>query len=245
MLTVAASHGVRAACLLAVSDSEPGAGERIDAESLEAAADPPRPRGLRGARGELTSGALAREPGRAWPRASPPRASVRTSRARAWPRPRTTCRARRPTRRRRRSRRRARPGAARAPRAARRRSRRARPEGGRRARSTPSSTPSRRCATDRTRRVRRSRSAADGRLSAPIAASWACAARSRASKPRCSAPLTSGLSISSCAIRPSTSSPWRLSLARRPSSVLSSVMRLGLSVRRSARAANATAASAP
>jgi len=38
VLTVAASHGVPAACLFAVSDSEPGAGERIDADTLEAAA---------------------------------------------------------------------------------------------------------------------------------------------------------------------------------------------------------------
>ena len=38
VLTVAASRGVRAACVFAVSDSEPGAGERIEAESLEAAA---------------------------------------------------------------------------------------------------------------------------------------------------------------------------------------------------------------
>jgi len=37
VLAVAARRGVRAACLLAVTDTLPGAGERIDAERLEAA----------------------------------------------------------------------------------------------------------------------------------------------------------------------------------------------------------------
>ena len=37
ILAVAARRGVRAACLLAVSDTLPGAGERIDSERLEAA----------------------------------------------------------------------------------------------------------------------------------------------------------------------------------------------------------------
>lgn len=37
VLAVAARRGVRAACLLAVSDASPGAGERLDAEGLEAA----------------------------------------------------------------------------------------------------------------------------------------------------------------------------------------------------------------
>ena len=57
------------------------------------------------------------------------------------------------------------------------RSRRASPGGPARRssrRSTPSSMPSRRWETDRTRRVRRSMSAADGMFSAPKATSWAC-----------------------------------------------------------------------
>ena len=60
--------------------------------------------------------------------------------------------------------------------------------------------------TERTRRVRRSRSPADGRLSAPIATSCACAAFSRASNARDSALLTKGLSSSSWASLPRASS---------------------------------------
>ncbi len=37
MFAVAARRGVRAACLLAVTDTLPGAGERIDSAHLEAA----------------------------------------------------------------------------------------------------------------------------------------------------------------------------------------------------------------
>ena len=37
VFAVAARRGVRAACLLAVTDTLPGGGERIDAEHLEAA----------------------------------------------------------------------------------------------------------------------------------------------------------------------------------------------------------------
>ena len=51
-------------------------------------------------------------------------------------------------------------------------------------RSRPSSIPSSRCETPRRRRVRRSRSLADGRFRAPIAASCARNARSRASRTR-------------------------------------------------------------
>ena len=76
-------------------------------------------------------------------------------------------------------------------------------------RSSASSIPSRRWETERSRRVRRSTSAAEGMLSAPIAASWAWTALSRASKALVSARLTTGLAISSSAIRPSASSPWR------------------------------------
>ena len=57
-------------------------------------------------------------------------------------------------------------------------------------------------------------SAADGMLSAPIAASWAWTARSRASKAREIAPLTSGFSSRSWASLPSASSLERASLSR-------------------------------
>ena len=76
-------------------------------------------------------------------------------------------------------------------------------------RSIASSIPSSRWETERSRRVTRSMSAADGRLSAPIAASCAWTAFSRASKARAIAALMTGLEISSSAILPSASSPWR------------------------------------
>jgi uridine phosphorylase len=84
-------------------------------------------------------------------------------------------------------------------------------------RSTPSSIPSSRCETERRRRVSRSMSAAEGMLSAPIAASCAWTARSRASNAREIAPLTNWFSSRSWAILPSASSLWRASLSRRPS----------------------------
>ena len=74
-------------------------------------------------------------------------------------------------------------------------------------RSIASSMPSRRCDTERSRRVTRSMSAAEGRLSAPMAASCACTAFSRASKARAIAPFTTGFEISSSAILPRASSP--------------------------------------
>ena len=67
------------------------------------------------------------------------------------------------------------------------------------------------------RRVRRSRSPADGRLRAPIATSCACAAFSRASNARESALLTNGLSSSSWASLPRASSLCREMRARSPS----------------------------
>ena len=73
----------------------------------------------------------------------------------------------------------------------------ARAQSARSSRSTPSSMPSRRCETERRRRVSRSMSAAEGMLSAPIATSCACAAFSRASNARPMAPVSSGLSSSS------------------------------------------------
>ena len=82
-------------------------------------------------------------------------------------------------------------------------------------RSTPSSIPSRRCETERRRRVSRSRSAAEGRLSALIAVSCAAVAFSRASKARESAPVTIGFSSRSCASLPRASSPDRASRSRR------------------------------
>ena len=91
-------------------------------------------------------------------------------------------------------------------------------------RSTPSSMPSRRWETERTRRVRRSTSAAEGRLRAPIATSCAWAAFSRASNARVSAPLTSGFSRRSWASLPRASSPERAMRRRRPSSEESSAM---------------------
>ena len=60
-------------------------------------------------------------------------------------------------------------------------------------------------------------SAAEGMFSAPIAASWACTARSRASKAREIALLTNWFSSRSWAILPSASSLERASLSRRPS----------------------------
>ena len=86
---------------------------------------------------------------------------------------------------------------------------RPRARGAGRRRSTPSSMPSSRCETERSRRVSRSMSAADGMLSAPIAASCAWTARSRASNARVIAPLTSGFSSRSWASLPSASSLWR------------------------------------
>ena len=57
-----------------------------------------------------------------------------------------------------------------------------------------------------------------GQVERPIAASWACTAFSRASNARAIAPLTMGLAISSSAIFPSASSPWRDSFSTRVSS---------------------------
>ena len=76
-------------------------------------------------------------------------------------------------------------------------------------RSIESSIPSSRCESERSRRVTRSMSAAEGRLSAPMAASCAWTAFSRASKARAIAAFTTGFEISSSAILPSASSPWR------------------------------------
>ena len=85
-------------------------------------------------------------------------------------------------------------------------------------RSTASSMPSSRCETERSRRVSRSMSAADGIPRAPIAASWACTAFSRASNARASAAFTTGLPTSSSASLPSASSPCRERRSLRPSS---------------------------
>ena len=87
-------------------------------------------------------------------------------------------------------------------------------------RSSPSSIPSRRWDTPRRRRVSRSRSLADGRLSAPIAASWARIARSRVSNAADSAPLTTGWSSRSCASFPIVSSPCLVTRSRNPLSSL-------------------------
>ena len=73
-------------------------------------------------------------------------------------------------------------------------------------RSTPSSMPSSRCETERSRRVSRSMSAAEGMLSAPIATSCAWAAFSRASNARPIAPVSSGFSSRSESAFPSRSS---------------------------------------
>ena len=69
--------------------------------------------------------------------------------------------------------------------------------------------PSMRWETERRRRVTRSTSAADGMFSAPIAASWAATAVSRASKARAMAACTTGFATISSATLPSASSPWR------------------------------------
>ena len=69
--------------------------------------------------------------------------------------------------------------------------------------------PSSRWESERSRRVTRSMSAAEGRFSAPIAASCAWTAFSRASKARAIAALMTGFEISSSAILPSASSPCR------------------------------------
>ncbi len=60
-------------------------------------------------------------------------------------------------------------------------------------------------------------SAADGMFSAPIAASWACTAFSRAPKAREIAELTIEFSSRSCASLPIASSLERASLSRMPS----------------------------
>ena len=73
-------------------------------------------------------------------------------------------------------------------------------------RSTPSSIDSRRWESERMRRVSRSMSAADGRLSAPSATSCAWAAFSRASKALPIAPVNRGLSSSSESALPRRSS---------------------------------------
>ena len=82
-------------------------------------------------------------------------------------------------------------------------------------RSSPSSIPSSRCETLRTRRVSRSRSAADGRLSAPMANSWARTARSRVSNAADSAELTTRFSSNSWASLPMASSPCLVTLSFR------------------------------
>ena len=92
-----------------------------------------------------------------------------------------------------------------------------RPAAPRAGRSSPP-CPSSRREIERRRRVTRSMSAAEGRLSAPMAASWACSARSRASKARAIAPFTTGLAISSSATLPSASSPCLDSFSTKVSS---------------------------
>jgi hypothetical protein len=72
-----------------------------------------------------------------------------------------------------------------------------------------SSIPSSRCDSDRSRRVTRSMSAAEGRLRAPMAATCAWTAFSRASNARAIAALSTGFEISSSTILPSASSPCR------------------------------------
>ena len=123
---------------------------------------------------------------------------------------------------------RARPGVPRAgPRArqARPRPRASRPISRSSRRSTASSMPSSRCETERSRRVSRSMSAADGMPSAPMAASCACAALSRASNARASAALTTGFATSSSATLPRASSPCRDRRSFSPSSVGSGTAR--------------------
>ncbi len=93
-------------------------------------------------------------------------------------------------------------------------------------RSRPSSIPSRRCETLRTRRVSRSRSLADGRFSAPIATSCARIARSRVSNAADSAPDTTGFSSSSCASLPIASSPWRVTRPLKLSSLMAWTLQL-------------------
>ena len=95
----------------------------------------------------------------------------------------------------------------------------------------PSSIPSRRCDTERTRRVSRSMSAAVGMFSAPKAASCAVVAFSRASNAREIAPLTSGLAMRSSASLPRVSSLCFVSRSRSPSDSVSSLIGLRSSSR--------------
>ena len=205
VLQVAERRGVRAGCLLAVTDKLAGGRVRAGNEAVEKM-------GL--ALGET-----------AWRRSSG-RTSSSSARPRRSGAPAPAAGARRPAPR---------------PRGSRRGRARARPGGleplgelrvarGRRpsapadasrssSRSTPSSIPSRRCETDRSRRVSRSMSAAEGIPSAPIAASCAWTAFSRASKARASAALITGFATSSSATLPRASSPWRERRSFSPSSV--------------------------
>ena len=212
LFRLAALRGVQAGCVLAVSDLLGPARGRIDPDALEAAARAHRPHRRRGAR-RLTRAQAAVF----WPRrallaaAARVRVGLRAAGRRApglghgcgdgvAGRPPAGCaelagdvrelRPRAPTAgpRSRRAAARASPAPPIAPTRS-------------STRSSASSTPSSRCETERTRRVSRSRSPADGRLSAPIATSCACAAFSRASNAREIAPLTNGLSSSSCARR--------------------------------------------
>ena len=90
-------------------------------------------------------------------------------------------------------------------------------------RSTPSSMPSRRCETERRRRVRRSMSAAEGRFRAPKATSCAWVAFSRASKARAIAPVSRGFSAA-----PGQACPGcPRSAAEPPAKALGDVARVG------------------
>ena len=196
--------GCGPACLLAVTDML-GRAERLDAR---------RRRGARGdgARG-LVGAARGADCGFEAAAASPPTrdpASLRTPTARSCarggdsppaPRPRAARRDRA------RSRRGARPSAS-SPGSGASGCRRPSDREPSSSRSTASSIPSRRCDTDRSRRVRRSMSAADGIFRAPPSRPPGPAPPSRAPRTRARArPSTTGLPHSSSAILPRASSP--------------------------------------